>query len=187
MLVNRQGMKLAPNTDLHRGELATDTNLYIKYHYTDIITLDPSGNTILNTGGWHTTTTKERINSFTPFRVWKQDGDWFITGSDGIEYEFGDGVVVNARGIPDTTPVFVSVLSKILERDLKTTAEASAVIQGMSLAETETLWKKCRAHRDFIAQHCIKEFLPMALGYRAFRFEPEWQKVVADRLRGVAA
>ena len=38
-----------------RGE-----NIALKLHNTDIVTLYPTGDMSLNTGGWYTVTTKER-------------------------------------------------------------------------------------------------------------------------------
>ena len=39
-------------------------DIAIRLHYTNIITVKPNGNIILNSGGWKTNTTKDRINKY---------------------------------------------------------------------------------------------------------------------------
>lgn len=59
----------------------------IKLHDTDVVTYHEDGSVTLNSGGWLTVTTKDRINRYLgqrKLRVWSDRGRWFI-------YRFGDG------------------------------------------------------------------------------------------------
>lgn len=69
--------KLANNTYLEEAE---DGAFAIRLHSTRIVTFYESGRIKLDTGGWRTVTTKDRINRCLPrgWRVWQRDFDWFI-------------------------------------------------------------------------------------------------------------
>lgn len=67
----------------------------IRLHRTDIIR--HAGNTvILNSGGWQTVTTKDRMNSYLPgLNLWNQRGKWIIGGQNGALYEYHDGIILD--------------------------------------------------------------------------------------------
>lgn len=91
LLVNaRNGRrKLANNTYLH----ATEEGIAIRLHDTDIVTISKANVYTLNTGGWQTMTTKERINRYTPAMIHQINGIWYVKGK-----VFADGIKVNAFG-----------------------------------------------------------------------------------------
>lgn len=53
----------------------------IRLHDTDVVTFLPSGEVQLNSGGWRTVTTKERINQFANTRMYQEKGVWYVGGS----------------------------------------------------------------------------------------------------------
>lgn len=53
----------------------------IRLHDTDIITFWPNGITELNSGGWHTRTTKERIYRYAKIWINQVKGIWSVGGS----------------------------------------------------------------------------------------------------------
>lgn len=70
-----------------------------RLHRTDIVTLLPNGNYVLNSGGWRTPTTKDRINKyFLGGQVYQMDGAWYISkgyrwDDDSREHvDFFDGI-----------------------------------------------------------------------------------------------
>lgn len=71
-------------------------NIVFKLHETDIVTLNADGTAILDSGGWHTVTTKERINRYTNARIHQTKGVWYM--SDGSL--FYDGIVLDESGQP---------------------------------------------------------------------------------------
>jgi hypothetical protein len=66
--------KLQNNTYLvERG-----SDYAVRLHNTDVVTIHADGTYTLNTGGWETVTTKDRINGYGPARVYSQRGTWAV-------------------------------------------------------------------------------------------------------------
>jgi hypothetical protein len=89
---NRESRKVGNNTYariLENGDVA------IRLHNTDVVTINPDNIVTLKTGGWQTSTTKDRINQYSPVRVYQEKYQWFVT-IDGKEYPFVEGMVVQA-------------------------------------------------------------------------------------------
>jgi hypothetical protein len=64
----------------------------IRLHLTDIITIKPTGEIVLNSGNWRTPTTKDRISKYSGLRIWQERGQWFVGGRlfyDGITFKNG--------------------------------------------------------------------------------------------------
>jgi hypothetical protein len=76
MLIGRNSnrKKLANNTyAIRRAD-----SIAIRLHNTDIATFFQDGKIVLNSGGWKTPTTKDRLNNFTPFSISQNKGVWTI-------------------------------------------------------------------------------------------------------------
>jgi len=74
----------------------TDNGVAIKLHATDVVTILENGHQILNSGGWQTVTTKDRINSYSSAGISQRNGIWYMNDSS----LFYDGMVINADGTP---------------------------------------------------------------------------------------
>ena len=73
----------------------------VRYHYTDIVTVDKD-QVRLNAGGWHTATTKTRMNQAANewglgFSVFQRDYAWFVEFG-GHVWEFLSGMTLHANG-----------------------------------------------------------------------------------------
>jgi hypothetical protein len=81
-----------------RGE-----NIAITHHETDIITYHSSGSVVVDTQGWHTSTTKDRLNCHLPrhyqhnYRVYQRDSIWYLVGF-GQEWVFADDMAILPDG-----------------------------------------------------------------------------------------
>lgn len=66
----------------------------IRLYDTDIVTFHPDGMVELDSGGWMTVTTKERMNRFSPFSVFAKRGTWYVRvgGIEGETVPFVDGI-----------------------------------------------------------------------------------------------
>ena len=71
------------------------------HHHTTIVVFHPDGTATFNTRGYHTVSTKSRLNLVlreSPWRIWSERGEmrWYYTHSnfkrDHIEYRDGDRV-----------------------------------------------------------------------------------------------
>ena len=84
----KNSRKLDNNTYLIRD----GKNLAIKLHDTNVVTYTPDGKIILNSGGWQTPTTKDRMEKFSPAHISQNNFVWYINGSvyqDGCYYKDG--------------------------------------------------------------------------------------------------
>ena len=67
-----------------QGNRMNSGRIIVRLHSTDIVDVDATDNTItLNTGGWNTVTTKERMNAVlrafdSPYRVYQRDFQWYV-------------------------------------------------------------------------------------------------------------
>ena len=75
-----------------------DGRLYYRLHMTDIMVFRPDGSIVLDTGGWKTSTTKERMNRFLPkgISVWQSKGRWFL----GRSHHYTKGGYVEEWVVP---------------------------------------------------------------------------------------
>jgi|ETNmetMinimDraft_26_1059896.scaffolds.fasta_scaffold113597_2 hypothetical protein len=104
----RRARKLGHNTYLevddgetrHYGETP---ELHIHYHACRVVTLHHDRSITLRNDGWQTSTTKERINAFTPsgISVWQRSGNWYVTTEAGC-FDWRDGMTVRRNGFCDT-------------------------------------------------------------------------------------
>jgi hypothetical protein len=87
---NANRRKVGNNT---YAEILYDDTVAIRLHNTDVVKINPNGTYTLNSGGWQTVTTKDRINQYSPVKVYQRKFEWFVT-INGKEYPFIDNMVV---------------------------------------------------------------------------------------------
>ena len=80
------------------GERATrmydrGTHFAIRYHNTDVVCIYPDG-WELNSGGYHSVTTKKRINDYSPTYVYQRNWIWYVADST----EFHDYMFISLKG-----------------------------------------------------------------------------------------
>lgn len=90
---NYKSRKLANHTYLVRD--TNENNIAVKYHQTNVVILWTNGTTTLDSGGWRTKTTKERLNDYGNAGISQKAGIWYM--KDGSL--FYDGMVLR-DGIP---------------------------------------------------------------------------------------
>jgi hypothetical protein len=90
--------KLARNTVLRKD----GQDLVIRFWETDVIKISPANVYTLDSGGYRTFTTKDRLNQFCPFVVGQTSGMWYVyeRGNWTAKAMFADGMQVGADGKP---------------------------------------------------------------------------------------
>ena len=83
-----QDKKLGHNTWL----VKTQQGYGIKYHHTVVVEFLSSTLIRLNTNGWQTSTTKQRINEYIPAHIYQQNHEWFLSSHNERTLEFFDGM-----------------------------------------------------------------------------------------------
>jgi len=86
----KEKRKVGNNTWLKR---INDTTIGLKYHSTYVVTYKSDGTVILDTCGWHTSTTKERLNNYSMFHIYQKDSIWYISVNNKT-IEFFDGIEI---------------------------------------------------------------------------------------------
>lgn len=94
VLKGRQSRKIGNNTYL---QVRDDSTIAVKYHETDIVTYRSDSSITLDSDGWQTYTTKERMHRYTPFRVSQSQSEWTVTTDCG-EYAYADGITFYSDG-----------------------------------------------------------------------------------------
>lgn len=79
---NRGQRKIGNNTYAY---IQADGSVAIELHGTNVVVIYPDDSVMLNSGGWRTSTTKDRINKYSPVRVYQKNYEWFL--QDGTEFE----------------------------------------------------------------------------------------------------
>lgn len=93
--VTAKGRKIGHNTSARLEADDRGCSVVFRYHRTDIAEWRENGFLILNTGGWRTVTTKDRLNTLgraLGFRVWSHDYVWQVSDRATGERAFYDGV-----------------------------------------------------------------------------------------------
>jgi hypothetical protein len=85
----QKARKIGNNT---YAEIESDNSVSIRLHGTAVVRFYPNGLVKLNSGGWRTSTTKNRINKYSPVKVYQKKYEWYLQG--GAEFE--DNILVNS-------------------------------------------------------------------------------------------
>lgn len=149
--------KVANNTWLERHD---DGAIAVRLHDTDVVTYHPAGGFTLDSGGWRTVTTKERMSRFTDISVSQTAGEWFIsepnpafdrsirwpdTGNEGVPYwlesfPYADG----ATRLPDGTWRGVPApdeMDALRSRNRKTKRQITKFVKSITAEQIVTAWE----------------------------------------------
>lgn len=77
-----------------------NNEIAIHYQNTDVVTYRLNGTCVLNSDGWQTVTTKERMNTYSPATVYQTKSRWYV-GRDWqgqVKSAYYDGMVIDAYG-----------------------------------------------------------------------------------------
>lgn len=135
--------KLANNTYLERRGGALGDRIAVRLHDTDVVIYNRDGNVSLYTGGWLTVTTKERINRYSPARVYSDRGRWMLCQAPP---NF-DGAVAFAEGItlhPDGTITGAAELGDVEAQDRrnrKTRRDIKKFVAGITPERIIEAWE----------------------------------------------
>ncbi len=110
--MSKTRLKLADNAYQNSCE---NGDCIVTFHNTEIIIFKANGNIILNSGGYRTPTTKERINRFLPgYHIEQRNNIWYISDDQDNETIFLDGMIITNNKLPE---------NKKIEKDTKKLVE----------------------------------------------------------------
>lgn len=88
LLGNKTTRKIANNTQLEK--YSDREYAAVRLHSTEVVRYYPNGDIQLNSGGYRTSTTKERLNTFSPVNVSQRDFAWYVNGVE----KFQDDMII---------------------------------------------------------------------------------------------
>lgn len=91
------GKPIGRNTRLFRRNGDTYA---IRYHETDIVLIHRDGTYTLNNGSWFSVTTKQRINLYSPARLYQRNHFWYLSTPSHGEISYDNGVRIDTTGTP---------------------------------------------------------------------------------------
>ena len=95
-LGSRSSRKIAGHTYLEKIDAS---RIAVRLHDTVIITINRNGSFTLNSGGFRTNVTKDRINACSPAYIHARRGQWYLPPRDGSNTKpFEDGMTVDRFG-----------------------------------------------------------------------------------------
>ena len=146
-LGSREERTLANNTVIYRTD---DDNIGVRLHRTTIVRYFSDGRIMLDSGGWRTVTTKQRINQLLPagIRLSQHKREWTINGEefrDGMVIHpgigVGEGYASNPGGWKFATSVVELVYSVDHDQEVGSVDEMGwyGMVSGMTRPEAEKL------------------------------------------------
>ncbi len=93
-LGTKLAVKVANNTHLVRIDFNT---IAVQHQRTHVVLIRRNGMYTLNSDGWRTHTTKDRINAYSPARLFQKAREWYLQTSNGV-VPYRDNMVVNNDG-----------------------------------------------------------------------------------------
>jgi hypothetical protein len=80
------------------GRILDDSSVGIMLYDTYVVKIHPDDSYTLNSGGFYSNTTKNRINDYSPIKVFQNKGDWFIwSPKDKSCFPFQNGMRVSDK------------------------------------------------------------------------------------------
>lgn len=89
----KDSRKIGNNTYLERHM----NDIVVKLHDTHVVVYRADGDIVLDSGGWQTHTTKDRMNRHTRAMITQAAGEWYVTWHDWAG-DFSDGMVLHTDG-----------------------------------------------------------------------------------------
>lgn len=138
--------KVANNTVEYVRE---DGTRVIRLHLTDIVEILPCGTIRLNSGGFKTVTTKERIERYLPkgMRLWSEKGIWWIGKPSWMQgneeeptYPFKDGMIIKPDGTVGGTSESEAKKAKLILKKIDAYAKAVKGLVSLPLPEQGDCW-----------------------------------------------
>jgi hypothetical protein len=165
-LWNRTGLEF-DMTDGSHGWQLHDTLIARKY---------PNGRLWLNSGGWRTVTTKERINRILDngYRLWQERGVWYLSQSwDGPKVVFYDGIIIDPTDGPVARPEEESKVRDVIKRIDKFMRHARKVFASDGVptpSAGDCFFCQCKSpSKDCIESHVDECCLHGSLIYNALK------------------
>lgn len=169
----RESRKLGNNTYLVRR----DGGIAVRLHATDVVTFKLNGDVLLNSGGWRTPTTKDRINQYAPVIIAQERGVWFVGGNN----VFADNMVIHPDGTMSGCCEEDPKADRVLKRKVKDYAQLYADALPLDMpgpgdcfycyhvTETGQMLGDNIKNKDHLLLHIEEGYVVPSLAYHALK------------------
>lgn len=96
--LNKGRDKTSRKTDNNTYVIKQEGYIAVKLHNTEVVKIYPDNTYELNAGSWYSVTTKDRINSYSPVRIYQKDYSWYVMQGNNEDVSFRNGIKVNQNG-----------------------------------------------------------------------------------------
>lgn len=172
----------------------------IRLHLTDIVTFKPNGRIVLNTGGWKTVTTRDRINkqleAHCPgWHVWNEKNEMYLghgwwSDENRTTYHFNDGITIYGNHVTCDGRVYDKEQVKLAAKhNRKVKKYAKDFIDALTngdvpapgggdcwfccfVGEDGKSWGEMGEHHDHIYHHIVEKYYVPSLLMRAIALHP---------------
>lgn len=140
----QQSRKMGNNTYLHRDG---GDSISLRLHSTDVVTWYRNGDIKLNTGGWNTVTTRDRINEYSPWRVTSEREQLFLIiggWENGKRYPFDCRVTIKADGTVEGADDLAEIEAQWKEQDRERARQSRWLAKARGFKRTHSCGKARR-------------------------------------------
>jgi len=162
-----------------------DGTRVIRLHLTDIVEFLPDGSVRLNTSGFKTHTTKDRLNQYIPkgWVIWADRGVWYVgkrafsNGADDTRFVFCDGITFHSDGTITGVKAGEFERCKLIAKKITKYCKALAKLDSIPKPEAGDCLI-CAIERDgenemnadHLESHLDEQYFVGSLIYRAMRW-----------------
>jgi len=187
----------------------TDGREAVRLHHTDITTKYPDGRVVLNSGGWMTPTTKERLAFGLPdgWRVYQENKVWYLYRANGIvdpwkskeivKYPFRDGITIHPdNAVTDAGPdakqfaaldkkirkYVTGYVEKLFSGEMGTPGGGDCRTCSTQVVGEEGSWGESSKDKSHLLNHFDEDYYVPSMVCNAVRAFPV--SVAAERMLG---
>lgn len=123
----------------------------IRFHQTDIVEIMGEGRYWLNTAGWQTSTTKDRINSqIAPYHIFSNKGLWYVSkrGADEPAVPFFDGMIIPDALRNGSTATEIGKNNRLLARQICNFVKKVSEVETLPLPDNGDCWYCMMFHAE---------------------------------------
>lgn len=178
-----------------------DGTIIIRLHHTNIVTKNPDGTIVLDSGGYKTMITKTRMNEHAPISLWQDKGMWYLTPFNVGYWDenrkektinFYDGMVIDENGnlLSENRTVDMKEIRKLKKR-IKEFADQVLTMDELPMPNAGDCWICSMFEKtDCLQSHLDENYLHGSLiknaflhcGYRVEQMALFYQMGMRDRI-----
>lgn len=162
---------------------------FIRLHATNVLQFNPDGKIILNSGGWKTHTTKDRLNHFLPsgYYITQKAGIWYLQNPAATEIIFQDGMVIDTitgkiqkeGKLPDTKTITTRInkyvagyMAALIKGKVEKPGLGDCFYCACKTEPTNLSWGEVTSNTEHLKSHFTEKYYVPSMLTNAIRVFP---------------